>query len=165
MRSAKLSCEWARIEVCAAICCVADWRVPRSSPAIARPAARQRFTEDCWELTRGVASAHSLFAPACIRDNRPGEDLCSGADGQLGNELCGALGCFAQVMPATELDFDMTDQHALLRALEQARPQAIVNAAAYTDVDGAERDPSTAHKVNAAAVGFLGDYARANIAR
>jgi dTDP-4-dehydrorhamnose reductase len=82
-----------------------------------------------------------------------------GADGQLGHELCGALGCFAHVVPATEAEFDMTDAAALRRALETASPDAIVNAAAYTDVDGAERDPSAAMRVNAGAVGTLGEYA------
>ncbi|MBI4703159.1 MAG: dTDP-4-dehydrorhamnose reductase [Deltaproteobacteria bacterium] len=83
-----------------------------------------------------------------------------GADGQLGHELTGALGCFAEVVPATELDFDMTDPQALRTAVRAAAPDAIVNAAAFTDVDGAERNPRQAMLVNAEAVATLGELAR-----
>ena len=84
-----------------------------------------------------------------------------GADGQLGHELCGALSCFAEVTAATEAQFDMTDVEALRGALNAAAPDVIVNAAAYTDVDGAERNPDLAWRVNAEAVGVLGREARA----
>ena len=83
-----------------------------------------------------------------------------GADGQLGHELGGALGCCAEVVPATEADFDMTDPDALRRALASASPDVVVNAAAYTDVDGAERAPEAAMRVNADAVRVLGEEAR-----
>jgi len=83
-----------------------------------------------------------------------------GADGQLGHELCGALGCWADVVRATEADFDMTDAGALRSALGAAKAEMVVNAAAYTDVDGAERDPETAMRVNAEAVRVLGQEAR-----
>jgi dTDP-4-dehydrorhamnose reductase len=83
-----------------------------------------------------------------------------GADGQLGHELCGALGCCAEVVPATEADFDMTDPAALRSALQAAAADVVVNAAAYTDVDGAERAPEAAMRVNADAVRVLGEEAR-----
>ncbi len=82
-----------------------------------------------------------------------------GSDGQLGHELCGVLGCFAEVIRATEAGYDMTDATALRDALRSAAPDVIVNAAAYTDVDGAEREPERARKVNADAVGVLGELA------
>jgi dTDP-4-dehydrorhamnose reductase len=85
--------------------------------------------------------------------------LVLGADGQVGQELCGALGCFAEVVPATESDFDITDRDALLKAIDASDPNVVVNAAAYTNVDGAERDPERAMQVNATAVAALGTEA------
>jgi dTDP-4-dehydrorhamnose reductase len=80
-----------------------------------------------------------------------------GSDGQLGHELCGVIGCFAEVLRATETDFDMTDAAALAAAIRGASPDVILNAAAYTDVDRAEREPERARKVNADAVGVLAE--------
>ena len=82
--------------------------------------------------------------------------LVLGADGQVGKELCGALSCFAKVIAATEADFDMTRAAKLREAIDGATPDVIVNAAAYTDVDGAERDKDRAMAVNADAVAILG---------
>ncbi len=44
---------------------------------------------------------------------------------------------------------DVTDPGAVTRAVELARPDAVVNCAAYTDVDGAEHEPEAALRVNA----------------
>ncbi|MBI5535073.1 MAG: dTDP-4-dehydrorhamnose reductase [Deltaproteobacteria bacterium] len=83
-----------------------------------------------------------------------------GADGQVGHELCGALECFAQVTAVTEADFDMTNESELRARLRDAAPDVIVNPAAYTDVDGAEKNPAIAAKVNAEAVRVLGEEAK-----
>ena len=56
-------------------------------------------------------------------------------------------------------DFDITDSARLTEAVEAAR--MIVNCAAYTNVDGAEREPNLAQRVNADAVGRLGELAAA----
>ncbi len=85
-----------------------------------------------------------------------------GADGQLGHELCGALGCFADVIRATEADFDMTDLSTLRDRIRSAHPDVIVNAAAYTDVDGAERNPTLCRAVNTEAVRVIGEECAAN---
>jgi dTDP-4-dehydrorhamnose reductase len=82
-----------------------------------------------------------------------------GADGQLGFELGGALGCFAQVTALLESALDMTDAAALRRTLRDVAPDVVVNAAAYTDVDGAERNPDAAARVNCHAVRTLGQWA------
>lgn len=73
--------------------------------------------------------------------------LVTGADGQLGRELAQALAAH-DVLPFTWPAFDLLS----LRSEEQvreARPEVVIHAAAYTDVDGAEREPERARSVNA----------------
>ncbi len=101
-----------------------------------------------------------LSRAAVPRYITPVKAFLLGANGQLGHELAGVLSCFAHVSPATEADFDMTDAAALRRAIDAAAPDVIINAAAFTDVDGAEKHPMSAARVNAEAVGVLGDEAR-----
>jgi dTDP-4-dehydrorhamnose reductase len=85
--------------------------------------------------------------------------LLLGADGQVGHELLRGLGYFSRVIPLVEPAFDITRLDTLARAIDEARPDAIVNATAYNDVDGAEKDPGTAMRINAEAVGALGELA------
>ena len=54
-----------------------------------------------------------------------------------------------EVTAASRLDVDVTDRAAVDRAVRRARPEVVVNCAAYTDVDGAEADPAAAMRVNA----------------
>ncbi len=51
-------------------------------------------------------------------------------------------------------EFDMTDP-AAMGMIDDLRPDAVVNVAAYTNVDGAEANPELAYAVNAHAVGYL----------
>jgi dTDP-4-dehydrorhamnose reductase len=44
---------------------------------------------------------------------------------------------------------DITDLEATKRAIAQARPDVVINCAAYTNVDGAETEPDSAYRVNA----------------
>ena len=53
------------------------------------------------------------------------------------------------VVAAAREALDVTDPGAVRRAVELARPDAVVNCAAYTDVDGAEREAEIAMRVNA----------------
>jgi dTDP-4-dehydrorhamnose reductase len=54
----------------------------------------------------------------------------------------------AEVLAWTRADFDVTDAAATSRVIGAARPDAIVHAAAWTDVDGAERDAPSAMRAN-----------------
>lgn len=56
-------------------------------------------------------------------------------------------------------DLDVTDPAAVERAVTRQRPGAVINCAAYTDVDGAEANESTASQVNAEGAGFVADAA------
>ncbi len=54
-----------------------------------------------------------------------------------------------EVTAATRLELDVTDRASVEEAVGRARPDAVINCAAYTDVDGAEREPQEAMRVNA----------------
>lgn len=79
--------------------------------------------------------------------------LVVGAGGQLGSDLLAVLGDDAVGLTRAELD--VTDGEAVRAAVDKHRPEVVFNAAAYTDVDGAESDEATAYAVNAAAAAHL----------
>lgn len=73
----------------------------------------------------------------------------TGAAGMLGRELVAATRERAGKVVAWDRDsFDLTDESAVLRAFEAARPRAVIHGAAWTDVDGCEADPQRAFLVN-----------------
>ena len=72
-----------------------------------------------------------------------------GAAGQVGSALltvASPLGL--AVHGLTRQDLDITEPEAVVGALRDARPAVVVNAAAFTDVDGAEDAAETALAVN-----------------
>ena len=75
-----------------------------------------------------------------------------GARGQLGAAVAEACGAAHETVTFTRADLDTTDDAAVAAAMARVRPNAIVNASAYTNVDGAEEEPATALNVNALAV-------------
>jgi dTDP-4-dehydrorhamnose reductase len=58
-------------------------------------------------------------------------------------------------------ELDIADAGAVERMLARVRPNAVVNCAAFTDVDGAESHTETAHAVNAQGAGNLARAAAA----
>jgi dTDP-4-dehydrorhamnose reductase len=80
--------------------------------------------------------------------------LLLGADGQLGRELRASLAPLGEVL-ALGSGHDVSDTAAMQKAVSEARPDAIVNAAAYTAVDRAETDAERAYAVNANACEVL----------
>jgi len=98
--------------------------------------------------------------------------LITGSYGQLGNELltilkngCAEIGPIspayanAEVIGVDADTLDITDTAAVLRFVEQARPDVIINCAAMTNVDGCETMFDTAMKVNAIGPRNLGQAA------
>ena len=65
--------------------------------------------------------------------------LLTGAAGQLGMELARLLPAHGEVTATDRTQLDLADVDAIVRAVRGLRPQLIVNAAAYTAVDRAER--------------------------
>jgi len=86
--------------------------------------------------------------------------LLLGRNGQLGHELRGPLACIGDTVARSREEADLADIASLRRALDEAGPDVVVNAAAHTDVDGAERDPEAARKINRDGVAFLGEEAK-----
>jgi dTDP-4-dehydrorhamnose reductase len=74
----------------------------------------------------------------------------TGANGQLGGELCRQLGDHAVPLDIDTLD--LTDRQAVLDKLLEIQPTLIINCAAYTKVDQAESEPEVAWAVNVGAV-------------
>lgn len=79
--------------------------------------------------------------------------IVTGAYGQLGGELCRQLGDRAVGLDIDSLD--LTDGDAVHKRMFELRPRAIINCAAYTQVDRAEEEPELCRAVNAGAVGHL----------
>ena len=77
-----------------------------------------------------------------------GRVLITGAGGQLGLDLCDE---FADRDPVTlpHEQLDVSDRSEVSEAIAHHRPDVVINAAAWTDVDGCESDPAKAHAVNA----------------
>ncbi len=86
--------------------------------------------------------------------------LITGAAGMLGSDLrraAVATGC--DVTALTRAELDIGDAEAVNTAVAEVRPDAIVNCAAYTNVDGAESDPDGAAAVNASGAGNVAQAA------
>ncbi len=73
--------------------------------------------------------------------------LLTGANGQLGSALCEVFGN-ETVIPKDLPDFDLT-RSSVEEEIVGSAPDLIIHAGAYTDVDGAEREPDLALAVNA----------------
>ena len=77
--------------------------------------------------------------------------LLFGRNGQVGWELQRSLAPLGKVLALASADCDLRDAEAVARAIREAAPRIIVNAAAYTAVDKAENDAATAMQINAQA--------------
>lgn len=85
--------------------------------------------------------------------------LVTGAGGQLGHDLTEALQN-EEVFPRDHAALDISDRAAVMSAVRDVRPDWIINAAAYNDVDGAESAKEQAFAVNAIGAGNLAEAAR-----
>src|SRR3954451_7578089 len=88
--------------------------------------------------------------------------LVTGAAGMLGHDLRRAL-AGRELTALTRAELDITDAAAVDAAV--AGHDVVFNAAAYTDVDGAETDESRAFAVNATGVENLARAAAAHGAK
>jgi len=87
--------------------------------------------------------------------------LLLGETGQLGGALAPALSELGEVIAPARADADFARPDELAATVAGLAPEIIVNAAAYTAVDAAESDPTTADLINHLAVGALARQAKA----
>ena len=78
-----------------------------------------------------------------------------GAHGQLAAAVIHECQADHELLSFPRADLDVTDDRAVAAAMDAARPDVIVNGAAFTDVDGAEDHPIDALNINAFAVRAL----------
>lgn len=82
--------------------------------------------------------------------------LVTGAKGMLGQAVLAAAEQASQTTLALGSgELDITDAAAVKTAVEQFEPDALINCAAWTDVDGAESEEAAATEVNAAGAANL----------
>jgi dTDP-4-dehydrorhamnose reductase len=80
--------------------------------------------------------------------------LVMGAAGMLGQDLLAAAQAAGHEPVGLDLpEIDITDAGATLAAVREVAPDAVVNCAAWTDVDGAEAEEELAARVNAEGAG------------
>ena len=87
--------------------------------------------------------------------------LVTGADGMLGTDLCLLLEAGGHTVVRTGIlehpewgaekwqPMDITNFSNVAEVILRHQPDAVIHCAAYTDVDGCERDPTLAYRVNA----------------
>ena len=87
--------------------------------------------------------------------------LVTGANGMLGLDLCAELETAGHTVVRADasvrdgltvpawVPIDVTDTRQIKECILYHQPDAVIHAAAYTDVDGCERNPDLAYRVNA----------------
>lgn len=89
--------------------------------------------------------------------------LVTGADGQLGRSLqSAATGAEDEYIFTDAAELDITNREAVVGYVAENRVDIIVNCAAYTNVEQAEVEEARAYELNATAVGYLAEAAKAN---
>jgi len=86
--------------------------------------------------------------------------LLIGKIGQVGCELRRALAPMARVTCVDFPEIDLTSGDSIRRWVREARPNIVINAAAYTAVDKAESEPDKAMQINGIAPGILAEEAK-----
>src|SRR3981081_285457 len=72
----------------------------------------------------------------------------AGANGQLGMDLRRALSA-ETIVPLAHCDLDVSDSKQVDQVLDSARPDVVINTAAFHKVEECEKEPETSFAVNA----------------
>ena len=83
-----------------------------------------------------------------------------GKIGQLGWELLSTCAPLGEVIALDYPDVDLSDNSGLRELVRSVKPDIIINAAAYTNVDRAESEPEKARAINATGPGVLAEEAK-----
>jgi dTDP-4-dehydrorhamnose reductase len=88
--------------------------------------------------------------------------LITGAAGMLGVDLAASIRTLGyEPVSLARAELDITDEVAVISAFDAHHPDAVINAAAYTNVDGAESDEAGAEAVNGEGAGNVAAAAAA----
>lgn len=85
--------------------------------------------------------------------------MLTGKNGQLGWELQRTLHTSGKIVAFDHAMLDLADHPRLRKTIREVKPDLIVNAAAYTAVDQAEKDPDLAIAINATAPQIMAEEA------
>ncbi len=90
--------------------------------------------------------------------------LITGAGGQLGQSFQAIAQDYPQfnLVLASRKDLDISDEASLRKAIEIYAPKAIINCAAYTNVEKAEDEPEIAMHYNATSLKIISTACKAN---
>ena len=86
--------------------------------------------------------------------------LLLGSNGQVGWELQRSMAALGKLKACDRSTLDFIDLDEMRKLIRDYKPDVIVNAAAYTDVDKAESDEENAFQVNSRAVDLLAQEAK-----
>jgi dTDP-4-dehydrorhamnose reductase len=86
--------------------------------------------------------------------------LLTGKNGQVGAELATLLPGLGEVAAFDRHQLDLTNPDQIRRAIRDVQPTIIVNAAAYTSVDQAEKEEKQAHIINVEAPALMAEEAK-----
>src|SRR5215813_2578882 len=81
--------------------------------------------------------------------------LVTGAAGMLGTDVVAIASPAHDVVAFARADLDITDAAAVRAAVRDTRPDAVINCAAYTNVDAAESDEAAATAINGDGAGHV----------
>jgi len=83
-----------------------------------------------------------------------------GKNGQLGWEFQRILPILGEVISLGREEVDISEFHRIEKILNELKPNLVINASAYTEVDQAEAEVQLAMMVNATAPGIMAEVAR-----
>lgn len=85
--------------------------------------------------------------------------LLTGTTGQVGHELARVLGKHGELIVADRSRMDLAKPDSIRECIRTVQPQLIVNPAAYTAVDQAEKETALAMQINGIAPGIMAEEA------
>src|ERR1700693_1201214 len=86
--------------------------------------------------------------------------LLTGKNGQVGHDLQNSLPALGEVFALDRKERDLSKPDQIREMIRRIQPTVIINAAAYTAVDQAEKEESLAHVVNAEAPAIMAEEAK-----
>src|SRR5690606_41049215 len=140
--------------------CSSDLGTARAHSTVERCGARHRVADSAGHHADRVRQRRGGIA-ASERPVLRMKAFITGARGQLGLALQRLAPPGIEVVPFGRADLDISDRDAVEATL-RAGADALINAAAYTDVEGAERNAADAFRINSEGPALLANACAAH---